>query len=302
MERTKEIKKMHLEQQKRVERGVYISLVAYIFLSIVKLVCGFIFHSDALVADGLNNATDIIASIAVLIGLKISRKPADEDHPYGHLRAETIASMVASFIMVVIGLQVLISSIKKVFKGMETEPSLLAAVTALIGAAVMLGVYFYNIRIANETDSQGLKAAALDNRSDAFVSIGAAVGIFGAQIGLPWLDPAAAIFVGFIIIKTGWDIFSETSHNLSDGFDYEEGKEMEHKILNVDGVENVGELKARRHGNRAIIDVTIKVDPTLNVIESHEITEKIEDTLKEVYNVESIQVHVEPEDGLEAKK
>ncbi|WNB90566.1 cation diffusion facilitator family transporter [Bacillus sp. NEB1478] len=293
---------MHLDQQKRVERGVYISLGAYIFLSIVKLVSGFFYHSDALLADGLNNATDIIASMAVLIGLKISRKPADEDHPYGHLRAETIASMVASFIMVVIGLQVLISSIKKVFKGIETESSLLAAIIALFGAAVMLGVYFYNIKVAKETDSQGLRAAALDNRSDAFVSIGAAVGIFGAQIGLPWLDPAAAVFVGLIIIKTGWDIFSETSHNLSDGFDYEEGKEMEDKILNVDGVEKVGDLKARRHGNRAIIDVTIKVDPTLNVIESHEITEKIEDTIKVAYNVESIQVHVEPEDGKDEKK
>ncbi|MGA4720436.1 cation diffusion facilitator family transporter [Fictibacillus nanhaiensis] len=288
---------MQSDQQKRVERGVYLSLGAYIFLSIVKLVSGIFYNSDALVADGLNNATDIIASIAVLIGLKISRKPADEDHPYGHLRAETIASMVASFIMVVIGIEVLISSIKKMFNGVETEPSLTAALIALFGAAVMIIVYFYNIKVAKETDSQGLKAAALDNRSDAFVSIGAAVGIFGAQIGLPWLDPAAAVLVGLIIIKTGWEIFTETSHNLSDGFDYEEGKEMEHKILDVEGVENVGDLKARKHGNRAIIDVTIKVDPSLNVVESHEITEKIEDTIKEAYNVESIQVHVEPEDG-----
>ncbi|MQR96700.1 cation diffusion facilitator family transporter [Fictibacillus phosphorivorans] len=288
---------MQSDQQRRVERGVYLSLGAYIFLSIVKLVAGIFFNSDALVADGLNNATDIIASIAVLIGLKISRKPADEDHPYGHLRAETIASMVASFIMVVIGIEVLISSIKKMFNGVETEPSLTAALIALFGAAVMIIVYLYNIKVAKETDSQGLKAAALDNRSDAFVSIGAAVGIFGAQIGLPWLDPAAAVLVGLIIIKTGWEIFTETSHNLSDGFDYEEGKEMEHKILDVEGVENVGDLKARKHGNRAIIDVTIKVDPSLNVVESHEITEKIEDTIKEAYNVESIQVHVEPEDG-----
>jgi cation diffusion facilitator family transporter len=283
--------------QKRVEQGVYYSLGAYIFLSIVKLVSGFFYKSDALVADGLNNATDIIASIAVLIGLKISQKPADENHPYGHLRAETIASMVASFIMVVIGIEVLLSSIKKVFRGVETEPSLIAGVIAVFGAAVMFGIYLYNIKVARETDSQGLKAAALDNRSDAFVSIGAAVGIFGTHIGLPWLDPAAAVLVGVIIIKTGWEIFSETSHNLSDGFDYEQGKEMEHKILDVDGVENVGDLKARKHGNRAIIDVTIKVDPSLNVIESHEITEKIEESIKKEYNVESIQVHVEPGDG-----
>jgi cation diffusion facilitator family transporter len=288
---------MQSDQQKRIEQGVYFSLGAYIFLSIVKLVSGFFFKSDALIADGLNNATDIIASTAVLIGLKISRKPADEDHPYGHLRAETIASMVASFIMVVIGIEVLLSSIKKMFRGIETEPSLTAGLIALFGAAVMFIVYLYNMRVARETDSQGLKAAALDNRSDAFVSIGAAVGIFGAQAGLPWLDPAAAVLVGLIIIKTGWDIFSETSHNLSDGFDYEEGKEMEHKILDVEGVENVDDLKARKHGNKAIIDVTIKVDPSLNVIESHEITEKIEESIKKEYNVESIQVHVEPGDG-----
>ncbi|MFC0189071.1 cation diffusion facilitator family transporter [Fictibacillus aquaticus] len=287
---------MNENMHKRVERGVYFSLGAYIFLSVVKLAAGWKFSSDALVADGLNNATDIVASVAVLIGLKISRKPADEDHPYGHLRAETIASMVASFIMVVIGLQVLISSVKKITSGAGEEPSLLAAAVAVFSGLVMLAIFAVNIKTAKETESQGLKAAALDNRSDAFVSFGAAIGIAGSQIGLPWLDPAAAIFVGLIIIKTGWEIFSETSHNLSDGFDYEEGKTMEKKILSVQGVETVGDLKARKHGNRAIIDVTILVDPELNVIQSHEITERVEELLKEAYRVESIQVHVEPHD------
>ncbi|MFC7371846.1 cation diffusion facilitator family transporter [Fictibacillus iocasae] len=285
---------MNENMQKKVERGVYFSLGAYIFLSIVKLAAGWKFSSDALVADGLNNATDIVASVAVLIGLKISRKPADDDHPYGHLRAETIASMVASFIMVVIGLQVLISSVKKIFAGTGEEPSFLAAAVAVFSGVVMIVIYAMNMKTAKETDSQGLKAAALDNRSDALVSFGAAVGIAGSQIGLPWLDSAAAVLVGLIIIKTGWDIFSETSHNLSDGFDYEEGKTMEKQIKSVSGVETVGDLKARKHGNRAIIDVTITVDPQLNVVESHDITERVEDLLKEAYRVESIQVHVEP--------
>ncbi|WP_062231522.1 cation diffusion facilitator family transporter [Fictibacillus sp. FJAT-27399] len=280
--------------QSKVERGVYLSLSAYIVLSLLKLGVGWFYSSEALVADGLNNSTDILASVAVLVGLKISRKPADRDHPYGHLRAETIASMIASFIMVVIGLEVFISAVKSIVEFKIKPPSTIAGFTAIVSAFVMLAVYRYNIKLARETDSQGLKAAALDNRSDAFVSIGAAVGIFGAQFGIVWLDPLAAVLVALMIIKTGWDIFYETSHNLSDGFDYEEGKEMEKKILQVIGVKQVTDLKARNHGSSAIIDVTIHVNPSLNVIESHEITENIETMLKQAYKVGSISVHVEP--------
>ncbi|MDM5198694.1 cation diffusion facilitator family transporter [Fictibacillus enclensis] len=280
--------------QAKVERGVYLSLAAYIVLSFLKLGIGWLYSSEALVADGLNNSTDILASLAVLIGLKISKKPADLDHPYGHLRAETIASMVASFIMVVIGLEVLISAIKSIVVFEIEPPSMIAGMTAIFSALVMLGVYRYNIRLARQTESQGLKAAALDNRSDAFVSIGAAVGIFGAQLGVVWLDPLAAILVAIMIIKTGWDIFYETSHNLSDGFDYEEGKRIEKQILNVQGVKQVTDLKARKHGNSVILDVTIHVHPDLNVIESHAITEKLEAELRRKYKVESISVHVEP--------
>ncbi|MGG1573378.1 cation diffusion facilitator family transporter [Fictibacillus sp. NRS-1165] len=280
--------------QSGVEKGVYLSLLAYIVLSLLKLGVGWIYSSEALVADGLNNSTDILASVAVLIGLKISKKPADRDHPYGHLRAETIASMIASFIMVVIGLEVFISAIKSIVEFKIRPPSTIAGFTAVISAALMLAVYRYNIKLAKVTDSQGLKAAALDNRSDAFVSIGAAVGIFGAQFGIVWLDPLAAVLVAMMIIKTGWDIFYETSHNLSDGFDFEEGKEMEKVILQVKGVKQVTSLKARKHGSLAIIDVTIDVDPSLNVVESHMITENIEKSLKQEYKVESISVHVEP--------
>lgn len=283
-----------LKTQQKVERGVYLSLIAYIVLSVFKLVVGWSYSSEALVADGLNNSTDILASIAVLIGLKISKKPADQDHPYGHLRAETIASMIASFIMVVIGLEVLISAIKSIVDYKMEPPSLIAAVTAVISAVAMLLVYRYNIKLAKETGSQGLKAAALDNRSDAFVSIGAAVGILGAQFGIAWLDPLAAVLVALMIIKTGWDIFYETSHNLSDGFDYEEGKKMEKSILGLRGVKQVTDLKARKHGSSVIIDVTIHVDPLLNVVESHAITENLEMKLKQEYKVESISVHVEP--------
>lgn len=113
------------------ERGVLISIIAYIFLSSIKLFIGYTANSEALRADGLNNATDIIASIAVLIGLKVSRKPADKDHPYGHWKAETVASMVASFIMVVVGIQVLYRAILSVFASDHQAPDLISAWTGI---------------------------------------------------------------------------------------------------------------------------------------------------------------------------
>lgn len=109
---------------------------------------GLAFHSEALRADGLNNTTDIIASLAVLIGLRISQKPPDEDHPYGHFRAETIASMIASFIMMVVGLEVLYSSGEMLFNPKETTPDMIAAWTAAGSAVVMFLVFLYNKRLA----------------------------------------------------------------------------------------------------------------------------------------------------------
>lgn len=117
------------DELKKGETGAWVSIIAYLVLSAVKLAVGLAFHSEALRADGLNNTTDIIASLAVLIGLRISQKPPDEDHPYGHFRAETIASMIASFIMMVVGLEVLYSSGEMLFNPKETTPDMIAAWT-----------------------------------------------------------------------------------------------------------------------------------------------------------------------------
>ena len=166
------------------ERGAIISIIAYICLSALKLLIGYIADSEALKADGLNNTTDIIASIAVLIGLKLSQKPADSDHTYGHWKSETVASMVASFIMMAVGIQVFFTAISSVFRGGHTSPDLIAAWTGIFCALVMYGVYRYNKRLANKINSQSVMAAAKDNLSDAWVSIGTVVGIIGSQFQL----------------------------------------------------------------------------------------------------------------------
>jgi cation diffusion facilitator family transporter len=279
---------------KQGEKGAWISIIAYIALSAIKLTIGKISGSEALLADGLNNSTDIIASIAVLVGLKISRKPPDRNHRYGHFRAETVAAQIASFIMMAVGIQVLFQAISKFFEPSIQSPDMISAWTAVFSAIAMFFVYRYNFRLAKKINSHALMAAAQDNRSDAFVSIGAFFGIVGSQFGLAWLDPLTAVIVGLIICKTAWDIFKDASLALTDGFDEKELVEIRKTITGSPGVQGVKDIKARLHGNNVLVDVTIHVNNQLNVIESHAITEKIEERMKNEHNISHIHIHIEP--------
>lgn len=277
------------------ERGAIISIIAYIVLSIVKLIVGYTADSAALRADGLNNTTDIIASIAVLIGLRISRRPADDNHKYGHWKSETIASMVASFIMMAVGLQVLIDTVSTLFEGKQESPDIVAAYVGIGSAVVMYFVYRYNRNLSRKINSKAVMAAAKDNLSDAWVSIGTTIGIIGSQFGMPWLDIVTAIVVGFLICKTAWDIFSEASHELSDGFDEQKLKMYEDVIFDLEGVKGIKSIKGRNYGNNEVVDVVILVNSQLNVHQAHDIATKVEDTLTDEYGVYDIHVHVEPE-------
>jgi cation diffusion facilitator family transporter len=276
------------------EKGAWLSIIAYLFLSSIKLTIGYFGDSEALKADGLNNTTDIIASIAVLIGLRISQRPPDLNHPYGHLRAETIASMIASFIMMMVGLQVLLSSVMNLWNPVRQSPSTLTAVIAIGSAFVMYAVYRYNLSLAKKINSSAVKAAAYDNRSDALVSIGTAIGIFGAIIGYPIIDTLTALVIGIIIIKTAIEIFWESVQTLTDSFDIEDTETLSVLIENVDGVIDLVDFKGRTHGNVHFIDVTVTVNPYLNVWESHQITEKIDSTVKRFNPFCTVLVHIEP--------
>jgi cation diffusion facilitator family transporter len=279
---------------KRGERGAIISIIAYLCLSSLKLVVGILTNSEALKADGLNNATDIIASLAVLIGLKLSQRPADDDHPYGHWKAETIASMVASFIMMGVGIQVVFRAFSSVYSQIDQTPDLMAAWTGLFCALVMYFVYRYNNKLANEINSQSVMAAAKDNLSDAWVSVGTFIGIIGAQFGLPWLDPITAILVGLMICKTAWDIFRDASHYLTDGFDQTQLNSYKATITHCYGVKGVKDIKARNYGNNVVVDIVILVNPNLDVKGAHDIASWVEDKLRKEHNVYDVVVHVEP--------
>ena len=177
----------HTPDLREGEKGAWISIIAYLFLSGTKLIIAYIGNSEALWADGLNNSTDVIASIAILIGLRISQKPPDQNHRYGHYRAETISSLLAAFIMAAVGIQVIFSTITKILDKGSTAPDMVTAWTALGASVIMFIVHRYNLALSKKINSSALYAAAQDNRSDALVSIGAFIGIIGAKFGIGWL-------------------------------------------------------------------------------------------------------------------
>nr|WP_042200078.1 cation diffusion facilitator family transporter [Paenibacillus camerounensis] len=284
------------EDIRKGERGAMVSIAAYLVLSAFKLVSGSLFGSSALLADGFNNLTDIVASAAVLIGLRISRKPPDSDHPYGHFRAETVAALLASFIMAMVGIQVIVEAVRSLFEGAKAVPELWSAAVALVCSAAMMGVYIYNKRLAKRINNGALMAAAKDNFSDAMVSIGAAAGIVGAQFGLPWIDSAAAVLVGLLIAKTAWDIFRDATYRLTDGFDEDKLMDLRSTIARTPGVEGIKDIKARVHGSQVLVDVVVEVDAGISVAEGHRISDSIEERMGGRDNIMNVHIHVEPKE------
>lgn len=282
------------QQLKQAELGAIISILAYVIVSILKLSIGNIADSEALRADGLNNFTDILASIAVLIGLRISRKPADNEHRYGHWKAENIASLVTSFIMLLVGIEVLYSSIRSFMDKETRSPDITAAIVGIFSAILMYIVYYFNKKLAEKVKSPGLLAAAKDNRSDAWTSIGTAIAVFAASFQLGWLDTVAAMVVGLLILKTAVDIFRESSFSLSDGFDQAELVRYKETIEKIPEVRQVKAIRGRNYGSNIYVDITVLMDSDLTVKESHTVSDIIEHRLFEKFQVHETDVHVEP--------
>lgn len=277
------------------EKGAWLSIYAYIMISALKLFTGYIGESTALKADGLNNLTDVISSACILVGLKFAQKPADSNHPYGHFRAETIASLFAAFVMLFIGLQVLASAISELFSPTIEAPSPVTAYVSFFCAFLMLFVYRFNLKLAHKTQSLALKSAAFDNLSDALVSFGTTFGIFGAIYGFPLLDLLTAIFIGLIVMKTGFDIAFEAIHTLIDGFDARQLKLLKETLEQLNDISAITSIKGRMHANIAVIDVKAAVSPQLTIYESATIIQKVTRTIQTELPYASVSVQLEPD-------
>lgn len=286
--------KQRYQQIKAAEGGALLSLVAYFCIAILKLLVSFYAHSEALRADGLNNFTDLISSITVLIGLKISRKPSDQEHHYGHWKSENIASLVTSLIMVMVGLQVCINALINIYQNEASVPDPWAGLAGLSSAVIIGIVYVFNRRLARKVNSTALFAEAKDNLNDVLTSLGTAVAVIAAAMKIPWLDNGAALIIGGLILKTAWDIFRESSFSLSDGFDEKQLVQYQQAVAQIPFVRGVKKIRGRSYGGNIFLEVFVSMDPDLTVRRSHAVTEQIEHLLQNKYHIFDVNVHVEP--------
>ena len=279
---------------KLAEQGALLAIVTYILLSTTKLIAGSMLHSSSLTADGFNNISDIVANIAVLIGLRMARKPADMDHKFGHWKIEDLASLITSLIMFFVGLDVLFETVQKIISKQVTAIDPLGAIVGFISAIIMTGVYLFNKKLAKRANSKALEAAAKDNLSDAITSLGTSIAIIASALNYPLVDQLVAIIITFFILKTAYDIFMESSFSLSDGFDESLLQDYKQAILEIPKITQVKSQRGRTDGSNIYLDSILEMNPDLSVYESHEIADQVEEMLMERFGIFDIDIHIEP--------
>ncbi|MDO5518001.1 MAG: cation diffusion facilitator family transporter, partial [Clostridium sp.] len=250
--------------EERLNVGLKVSrntIIGNMILGIGKVICGVIGSSTAMLADGIHSFSDVFTTIGVIIGLKLSSKEADEGHPYGHERIESISSLFLSVVLFIVALGIGYSGIRNIITNNYTIPGTLALIAAVISIFVKEWMYFYTIKYAKKYNSSSLKADAWHHRSDSLSSIGALIGIIGARMGYPILDPLVAVIICIIIVKVSYDICRQSIVQLIDSSaSREEVEVIKEKILNIDGVIKIDNLKTRQYANKLYVDVDISVD------------------------------------------
>lgn len=288
----------HRYQQ--IKKVTLVGLVTNIFLAFSKILLGFIGQSQALIADGVHSLADLISDLIVLVAAKQASRKADEEHPYGHGRFETVAEVALGSFLVAVAAGILIDALTRVY---EPERLLTPTWFALVAAAISIlaneALYQYTIRIAKQIKSKLLTANAWHHRSDAISSIIALIGIAGSMMGVGMLDAIAAIGVSILIAKVGWDITRRSLRELVDtALEPEKVEEIRKVIMTVDGVKAVHSLRTRSQGSNALVDVHILVvNSRISVSEGHQISERVSRQLiGEIDFVTDVTVHIDPED------
>ncbi|MCI6359074.1 MAG: cation diffusion facilitator family transporter [Clostridiales bacterium] len=292
---------MQEQNAKRVTMRISaVGVVCNVALTLFKLIAGIVANSAAMVADAVHSASDIVGSFVVMIGAVISNKAPDTEHPYGHEKLECIASVILGNILVAVGALIGYNGILKIVSGETlTAPGTLALIAAAASIVVKEALYWYTILGAKKINSVSLKAEAWHHRSDALSSIGSFVGILGARLGVPVLDPIASVVICLFIFKVAYGIFRESIDRLIDHACCDETVEqMRETLAAVPGVLAVDDIKTRLFGSRTYVDVEIAADGDLPLREAHAIAEAAHHTLeREFPEVKHCTVHVNPKDA-----
>ena len=277
----------------------FVSIAANVILSVFKLFAGIFAHSGAMVSDAVHSASDVFSTIVVIIGIRISSKKSDKEHPYGHERMECVAAIVLATILAVTGLGIGFNAVVKILSGDYANlevPGFMALLAAIISIAVKEGMYWYTRINAKKIDSSALMADAWHHRSDALSSVGALVGIAGARLGFPVCDAAASLCICFFIARAAYEIFKDAVDKMVDkACDEETEKELRNCALAQEGVLGVDLLRTRVFGNKIYVDIEIRADGDETLREAHRIAERVHDSIEEKFaKVKHIMVHVNP--------
>ena len=286
--------------------GIKVTLIgtaSNLILSIIKFAGGIIGHSAAMVADATHSVSDLLTDMIVLIMLKVGQKPKDEDHPYGHGKAETLGTTVVGFIIISVGIGLAYEAWEMIQSGIARIPEPLAAGTALISIFIKEWLFRYTRSVGEKSNNSLLLANAWHHRSDAISSIAALVGIIGAMLGFPALDPIAATMVAFMIMKVGYELTLGGFRDLMDtALNEKDTQSIQVAIDDVSGVLKSHDLRTRKIGGEILMDVHIQVDSDLTVTEGHEVAERVRRKLIKNYpNTQDVLVHVDGYDDSEVE-
>lgn len=294
---------------KKAEFAAMLGIVVNIVLAIVKWGIGVYAGSRALTADAVHSASDVAGSFAVYLGLKAAKQPPDDDHPYGHGKAESIAAIIVAVLLFLVGIEMGKSSITAFFKPIEA-PKTIAIAAVILSIVVKEALFRYKYKLGHQLKSDALIVNAYEHRSDVYSSIAALIGIgfaiIGGKIGVGWLeyaDPVAGGFVSLMVLKMAWSLGKESIHNALDHVLHEEDTmELRTAVEAIEDVKRIDELHAREHGHYVIIDLKISVDPTMTVEEGHRVGKKVKKKLLEIEHVQNVFVHINPYNEVAAQE
>ena len=281
----------------RVSRN---SIYGNLLISIAKFLAGVIGHSSAMISDAIHSASDVFSTIVVMIGVKIGGKESDKNHQYGHERLESVASLILALTLAVTGCGIGYGGLKTIIAGSEGAsiqvPTALPLAAAILSIVAKEGMYWYTMRAAVQINSGALKADAWHHRSDALSSVGSLVGIGGAMLGYPILDPIARVIICVFILKAAFDIFRDAIGKMTDeACDDRMVEAVKALVVRQQGVLALDDIKTRMFGNKAYVDIEIAVDGNLLLKEAHNIAEKVHDEVEHNFpEVKHCMVHVNP--------
>lgn len=292
-----------IDREKKAARVTWVGFFTNLILSAAKIVAGVVGRSSAMVADGIHSLSDFVTDFIVIIFIKISAKNEDSDHPYGHGKFETFATMLISFALFIVAIGIFYSGSVKIYEVLNgrtiERPTYLALIMAAVSIVVKEGLYWYTIIIGRKIESPAVIANGWHHRSDAFSSIGTLIGISGAMfLGERWriLDPITSVIVGIFIIGVAYKLARPSIQELLEmSLPQEIEQNIEQKIQATPGVITFHHLRTRKNGNAFIIDMHIKVDARSSIVEAHDIATHVENNLKAAFGKHTqVNVHIEP--------